>query len=216
MRGYLPDWLISVAKPIYRKLNNKNIEIGLKNNRWYDNAYKNTPAYHVHYTDSNYYFIWNVIMDRIKRFNANSIIDLGCGSGQFGSLLFDNGIKNYLGIDFSEEAIKIARTVCPYYKFKHLDLTKNNILLTYSYDCVVTLEFLEHIEFDLEVLRQIKTGSKVFATVPNFPYVSHVRHFKNEMEVINRYKHLFSDLTVDSFIENSKGKTFFLLEGKKL
>ena len=191
-------------------------ENGVKNSAWFNNAFKNTPEYQVHYTESSYYFLWSVLLDRIKRGNVKSIIDLGCGPGQFASLLFDNEIERYLGIDFSEEAIKLAKSICPKFNFKVMDLAKSDILATYDYDCVITMEFLEHIEFDIDVLKQIKSGTKVFATVPNFPYVSHVRHFENTDEVINRYNYLFSEFSVYPFLENNKGKIFFLIEGKKL
>lgn len=217
IKKYLPNLIYAKVSPIYRKFYKSKIEeIGVKNSDWFNNAFKNTLEYQVHYTESYYYFLWTVLLDRIKRTKVKSIIDLGCGPGQFASLLFDNGIERYLGIDFSDEAIKLAKSFCPKFDFKVLDLTKSEILSTYHYDCVVTMEFLEHVEFDLNVLEQIKSGTKVFATVPNFPYVSHVRHFENVGEVINRYNHLFAELSVYPFLENNKGKTFFLIEGIKM
>lgn len=217
IKKYLPTSIIGKVSPIYHFFLKPNPEeSGVKNSAWFDAAFKSTAQYHVHYTDSNYYFLWTVLVDRIKRTNVKSIIDLGCGPGQFASLLYDNNIERHLGVDFSSEAIKIAESVCPEFKFKVVDLTKSDILSVHDYDCVVTMEFLEHIEFDLDVLAQIKPGTKVFATVPNFPYVSHVRHFQNKHEVINRYNHLFSELSVYPFLENNRGKTFFLIEGKKM
>lgn len=216
VRSFLPNWIFEKLSGLYRVLFNHKIEsVGIKNSDWYNKAYKNTTAYHIHYTESNYYFLWTVILDRIKRCRSKSIIDLGCGSGQFALLLNDNNIKNYLGVDFSSEAIEIAKITCRNYDFKVLDLTQSNILSIYDYDCVVTMELLEHVEFDLEVLQKIKPGIKVFATVPNFPYISHVRHFVKEQAVSERYSHLFSDFSVSSFLENLEGKRFFLIEGTK-
>lgn len=216
IKKYLPGVIYKKLSLIYRKISQSEAEeMGVKNSDWFNEAFKNTIEYHVHYTESYYYFLWTVLLDRINRTKVESIIDLGCGPGQFASLLFDNGIKRYLGIDFSDEAIKLARLVCPEFDFKVLDLTKTDILSTYNYDCVVTMEFLEHVEFDLNVLEQIKPGTKVFATVPNFPYVSHVRYFENASAVTNRYNCLFTALSVSPFLENKKGKTFFLMEGIK-
>ena len=217
IKKYFPDFIYTKIYSLYRKLYKSKVEeIGVKGSEWFNDAYKNTREYQVHYTESYYYFLWTVLLDRIKRAKVKSIIDLGCGPGQFASLLFDNGIESYLGVDFSEEAIKLAKSFCPEFDFKVLDLRKSELLSTYQYDCVVTMEFLEHVEFDLNVLEQIKSGTKVFATVPNFPYVSHVRHFENVNEVNKRYKHLFAELSVYPFLENNKGKTFFLIEGIKM
>jgi len=215
IKKYIPKWILTKTRPIYKNFTKHTIEDGIKDKNWYNEAYQGTLAYHIHYTKSNYYFLWTVVLDRIKRYKYKSIIDLGCGPGQFGSLLFDNGIEKYLGVDFSDEAVKLAESVCPSFEFKMLDLTKSDILSTYVYDCVVTMEFLEHVEFDLDILKQVKQGTKLFATVPNFPYVSHVRHFITKEEVSSRYAHLFSELTVDSFLENDSGKKFFLIEGTK-
>jgi len=44
-------------------------------------------------------------------------------------------------------------------------------------------EFLEHIEHDLDVIRFIRPRTYFVGTVPNFPYVSHVRHFQDCDEV---------------------------------
>ncbi len=109
----------------------------------------------------------------------------------------------------------MSKKRCPYFDFLVVDLTQSDILQTSAYDCIVTLEFLEHVEFDLEVIRRIRPGTKFFATVPNFPYESHVRHFANESEVKERYQPFFSEFTVDTFLENAKGKTFYLMEGRK-
>jgi hypothetical protein len=97
-----------------------------------------------------------------------------------------------------------------------VDLAESDILETSSYDCVVALEFLEHVEFDLDIIGRIRNGTKFFGTVPNFPYESYVRHFANESEVRTRYELFFTDFTVDAFLENAMGKTFFLMEGRRM
>jgi len=75
---------------------------------------------------------------------------------------------------------------------------------------VITTEFLEHVDGDLEVIRQIYSGSRFLATVPNFPYVSHVRHFNDSGEVMRRYEGLFEDFSVTMTPVNEKSKIFSL------
>ncbi len=77
-------------------------------------------------------------------------------------------------------------------------------------------EFLEHIEQDLEVIRFIRPGTYFVGTVPNFPYVSHVRHFQDCDEVTRRYAHFFTDFKVDAFRAKGHETMFFLLEGIKV
>jgi len=189
---------------------------GVKDAYWYDKAFTDIEQYRRHYTESGYYFIWTVIADRILRSDTLSVLDLGCGPGQLAWLLHDKGITAYHGIDFSPVTIRMARERGLPFTFAEGDLTKPETLDEVPlYDTVVTLEFLEHIEGDLDILARLKPGSRLIATVPNFPYVSHVRHFRDASEVADRYSALFSDFRVDTFLENARGKTFFLMEGVK-
>ena len=78
------------------------------------------------------------------------------------------------------------------------------------------MEFLEHVEEDLMVLDRIRAGTYVLATVPNFPADGHVRHFQDEAQVKARYEALISSIRVDAILEDTNGKTFFLLEGEAI
>jgi 2-polyprenyl-3-methyl-5-hydroxy-6-metoxy-1,4-benzoquinol methylase len=189
---------------------------GAKGAEWYDSAYEHTLEYRQHYSKSSYYFLWAVVADRIARSGVRQILDIGCGPGQFASLLHDKGIRSYRGLDFSSKCITMAKHRCPFFEFAIADLSHTAILRDLPYDAIVSLEFLEHVPFDLEVVGGIRRGTKVFATVPNFPYVSHVRHFTSEADVRLRYERFFSDLSVDAFLENPEGKTFYLMDGIKV
>ena len=84
-----------------------------------------------------------------------------------------------------------------------------------NYDTVIATEFLEHVYEDLSVISKIKSGTYVIATVPNFPYVSHVRHFFDTEEVAARYKSFFDEFNVVEIRGDALTKKFFLLEGIK-
>lgn len=188
---------------------------GAKESGWYDEVYKQHTDYHSHYTQSRYYFIWCVISDRMIRSGVKKVLDLGCGPGQFAALLYDKGLRDYCGLDFSSEAIMVAKRRCPTVKFIKEDIIKSNTVTSKEYDCVVSLEFLEHVKEDTEILERIRPGTKFYGTVPNFPYISHVRHFKNEVEVISRYGRFFSEFLVDEFLRDMSGVKYFLIEGTK-
>jgi len=150
------------------------------------------------------------------RAGVRQVLDLGCGPGQVAALLYDKGMREYRGLDFSQKAIEIAKSRgVPGFEFQIRDLSQGDFA-NIPHDCVVTLEFLEHVEFDIPLLSRIKPGTRVFATVPNFPYAGHVRWFDTVEQVAARYASLFSHFTVDAFLGNAKGKTFYLMEGVKL
>jgi len=186
---------------------------GEKGAEWYDASFDASEYWSHHYTTSEYYFLWSVIVDRIKKIDAKSILEIGCGSGQLASLLADKVECKYIGFDFSEKRITCARKMCPGFLFIQQDAFKTELFEKSDYDTVICTEFLEHVEADTKVLTRIRKGSKFYGTVPNFPFVSHVRYFVNEKEVRSRYDQYFRDLSVDTFLADSKGKVFYLLEG---
>jgi 2-polyprenyl-3-methyl-5-hydroxy-6-metoxy-1,4-benzoquinol methylase len=192
------------------------VHAGLQSAEWYDNKYENSAEYYKHYSESRYYFIWTVIVDRVIRNGLNKILDLGCGPGQVASLFRDKGISQYCGMDFSSKCIELAKQKCPDFSFIQEDIMKSDILESMDYDCVMAFEFLEHVEEDVKILERIRPGTKFYGSVPNFPNIAHVRHFSSEEEVRFRYGTCFSEFRVDTFPENPYGKVYYIIEGTKI
>lgn len=186
-----------------------------KESIWYDLAYAQSDEYKKPFYASSYYFLWTVIIDRLRSRGIRSVLDLGCGSGQFAEALYNSGIREYRGLDFSNEAISMARRrSLGNFEFEVTDLLKSD-WTSHHTEVVVSLEFLEHIDEDTSILDRITSGRYVIASVPNFPYTSHVRHFTSESEVYERYGRFFNNFRVDKFVGNSATQAFFLFEGIK-
>lgn len=114
------------------------------------------------------------------------VVDLGCGVGYFAELINNHA---YVGIDFSPHVLRIAKKNNPKKSFILADL--NIKTKQYVKNCTyVCLETLEHIKDDLEVIRKIPSGSLIICSLPNRDFTSHVRFFKNQNEIIERYKKL--------------------------
>lgn len=97
-------------------------------------------------------------------FNAQKVLDVGCGLGNYGVVLRDWYKVDYKGIDISDFAVKLN----PY----KLNLEKGNILDYIDadkYDIVLCLDILEHLkESDLDkALENIKyLGSNYIFSIP--------------------------------------------------
>ena len=204
--GYKPG-----NKPANKPENKE--EEGEKGPSWYDNSFDRAAHWKFHYSQSRYYFLWAVIADRITRIREDSVLEIGCGSGQLACLLRDTGVKNYNGFDFSPKRIAHAKKICSDFTFSNEDAFETDLFNSCDYSIVICTEFLEHVERDLDVLGKIRPGTRFYGTVPNFPYTSHVRHFSSRNEVLTRYRPCFTEIQVDSFVENERGKTYFLIEG---
>jgi len=179
-----------------------------------DAHYKNQRGFfQQHYSESPYYFLWCVAADRLVRRREWPILEIGCGAGQLAAFLCDKGIEGYLGIDFSVEAVALAKEACPKFSFRVENICETNTLDAPSYRTVVTLEVLEHIENDLELLKRIRPGVRVLASVPSFPSRFHVRHFGGCEEVAVRYGGLFDEFRVDAFACFDGKQHIYLVEG---
>lgn len=206
-------------KRVWRKIfgNRMSIVNKQQGSEYYDRAFEDNKGWREHYTKSPYYMMWTVIIDRLRRCGSRKILEIGCGPGQLANAVYDSDIvDSYVGIDFSSTGIRLARLACPQFQFEHTDALTTNLIEELEYDTVLTTEFLEHIEQDIDIIRRVRPGVRLIATVPNFPYVSHVRHFENSEEVIGRYECFFEDYSVVVIPANEKGKRFFLMEGTRL
>lgn len=181
---------------------------------YYDESFSNPETgFASHYTQSRYYFLWTVIADRIPR--DAKVLEIGCGPGQFAQFLIERGIQTYVGFDFSPKAIQMATQRCPGGSFFLDDALTTGLLRRDDFDTVVCTEVLEHIQEDLKLLGRVPTGVMCHLTVPNFPWRSHVRHFRSAGEAQARYGPFVADPRTDTFLENSQGKMYFLISGRR-
>ena len=112
---------------------------------------------------------YSSILKEIKWRNKK-VIDVGCGTGYFAYQVAKKG-GNVLGIDYSEEAIKIAkeRYQHPNLVYKKIDVSKKIIE---KFDVVVSIGTLEHMDNPFLMLKKLKKslkqGGKIIITSPNW------------------------------------------------
>jgi len=124
---------------------------------------------------------------------CDTILDLGCGIGNFAKMLLEAGYSKYLGIDFSSVVLNKARKQVPEAAFVLADLrSKKAYEIFQEYNVFIILETFEHIKNDLDIVENIPHESLVIFSVPSFDSKFHVRHFKNVNEVVNRFKYFLN------------------------
>ena len=166
---------------------------------WYDEDYSTNAHYRVPYYESRYYPVWSVIVDRIRRSVHQHVLEVGCGSGQLAVYIIEQGgVESYTGVDFSHQAVELAKQIAPEGTFRIADATDPR---TYDLpvDCIVCTEVLEHIDDDVAVVSRFPSGARCLCTVPDFPYPSHVRHFPSADAVGERYRAHFTEFEVTTF-----------------
>jgi 2-polyprenyl-3-methyl-5-hydroxy-6-metoxy-1,4-benzoquinol methylase len=100
-------------------------------------------------------------------------------------LLISDGLS-YTGFDFSEVAVQKAKALGTKGDFFVGDAT-DPAAYTVPYEGIVCCEVLEHIEADLEAVQLWSRGAICVCSIPNFDYDSHVRFFRSEQDVVQRY-----------------------------
>lgn len=213
------DFLSEVKASYLANNNNIYQDIQSDNSYIYDQIYKTggyNQAYFKHYSETPYIDMWNKALEIIIGLDNPKIIDIGCGPGQFANLLFDNGITDYKGIDFSREAIQLAkdRNINFSNLFTIDDIYTTNIFND-SYNTAILFEVLEHVEDDLSILNRIKSKTKILLSVPNFHSKNHVRFFKNATEIVNRYNNIIEIEDIYTFNINSINKLFLVIGTKR-
>jgi SAM-dependent methyltransferase len=190
------------------------VEAGQKDREFYDRTFDEDDYWRRHYTKVPDYACWTVIVDRLRTWCARRTLEIGCGSGHLAAAIRDAGIlESYCGFDFSPHRVSYARSAWPDLRFEIADAFETDLYETFDYDSAVCTEFLEHVEGDLRVLSKLRPGTKFIGLVPNMPWVSHVRYFKNCGEVSARYGLLLDTLDVAAVPLDDKGNINFIMQG---
>jgi len=188
--------------------------------RFYDRIYRrggDRKEYFKPPEESVYYPAWMGLIARLDR-NEARILELGCGPGQLAILLLRSGFRYLRGIDFSGEAIAMARKTAGeghWDKFVFGDLYDETLYRAVEYNTVICGEVLEHLERDLAVLDLIRPAAKVLGTVPNYASRAHVRHFDDEGQIRSRYRSSLEIRSIQKIAINPYGNALFLIDSQK-
>jgi len=155
---------------------------------YYDRLYREGDRNFDRPLTSPYYPLFRKVVELMRKEGLRSVLEVGCGSGVLAEMLIADGVV-YQGFDFSPVAVDKARTRNPEGRFNVGDAT-DPACYQLAYDGIVCCEVLEHIEGDLTAIENWKEGSICVCSVPNFNYESHVRYFRSEEEVGQRYGRL--------------------------
>lgn len=124
--------------------------------------YSNLSQYDWYYESDKWEF--SIAIDLIKKYRPTSLLEIGCGSGEFLSKV-SPAIDYVMGIDINQSALRAAR-------IKGLHVSSCAIEeLENSFDMIVLFEVLEHLAEPGNVLKAIykklNPGGLLIVAVPN-------------------------------------------------
>lgn len=134
------------------------------------------------YNTSRYKDLYKVVMGILQKYDKPSVLEPGCGTGTLGKMILEAGYE-YRGFDFSQEAIKKCGDDEHFFVGNVYDKTLYNS----NYDVVIVTEVLEHVD-DLRLVRNIKSGVKLIASVPTFGDSAHLRVYRDQQkDIVDRF-----------------------------
>lgn len=119
------------------------------------------------------------IKDNYRKFKSGSVLDLGCGTGDFASIFSK---KDYLGIDVNEKYIEFAKENVGY-NFLCLDL--DNFRPKDKFDCTIFISTLHHLsESQVKNIlsKAVKITKKIIIIVDLNPETDPVRKLLVSMD----------------------------------
>lgn len=160
-----------------------------KRGNYYDEIYARG------YNTSGYYPLYQGILEMLDSFSSPRVLEIGCGVGDLGKLISDSGYP-YRGFDFSEEAVRCSRELCPEAKFWQGDAYEPANYAPHDYNVAIALEVLEHVD-DFKVLECVPPGVRFIGSVPDYNDVAHLRIYQDpQRDIIERFKPYLSILDV--------------------
>jgi ubiquinone/menaquinone biosynthesis C-methylase UbiE len=134
-----------------------------------------------------------------ENINNGRSIDLGCGPGQTTKFIFDQELTDIVGIDISEEMIKVAKEINPHLHFETGDILK----LHYRDNTFGSaIAFYSIVHFDEEQMRlAFKEVKRVLKREGQFLFSFHVGE-----EVVH----------LDDFLEQKVNIDFYFFETSRI
>ena len=150
--------------------------------------YDNHPVYYSPVANPN--FVTAMLEFAVPRFRltTRSVLDVGCGNGRLAGNLPE--FIHVTGIDYSTVRIELARKQRgDYHCVDIYDFMEKTVSLGLTFDLVVMVEIIEHLEEPIRALNLARRLGPVVGTVPvNLPYVAHLQVYESHDDVVQKLK----------------------------
>ena len=117
-------------------------------------------------------------VDAVRSYDAPRVLDVGCGSGRIGEFVLEAGASHYVGVDFSEPMIELARQRLARFDGRVQLITDDFLTapLVDEFDVVLALGFFDYVpEPERFIARMFERCAPGASVVGSFPAWSPVK-----------------------------------------
>lgn len=140
----------------------------------------------------------NWIFEQIKPHLGNNVLEIGCGNGNF-TVFLAQQCQRVIGIDINQEYVDLANKRLE--KQSTVTILREDATKLQSkntFDSIVLLDVLEHIENDIAILQKLNTllkpGGKLIIKVPALNYL-----YGKMDRVIGHYRRYNKNTLINTF-----------------
>lgn len=127
---------------------------------------------------------------RLGMMSIENVVDLGCGAGNFVSIMTARNQKPemYLGIDNNHGQISIAKAAYPGWKFIYGDFTQERIKAEYErFGAFLMLNLVDTMPDDAAFLRSMPVGKPLLFSLPKHEREGSLFHCSEGRDIHDRY-----------------------------
>lgn len=154
---------------------------------------------------------------RLGLLAIDSVVDLGCGAGNFVSIMTSRKQRPemYLGIDQNHQQISIAKAAYPGWKFIYGDFTQDRVRAEYErYGAYLMLNLIDTMEDDIGFLQSLPEGKPLVISVPKHEREGSLRFFPDGRDIHDRYSSILHIQSVGRY-RNANGEQWSMILAAK-
>jgi SAM-dependent methyltransferase len=155
---------------------------------------------------------------RLGLLGIENVADLGCGAGNFVSVMLEKGMRPemYIGIDSNFKQISTAKAAYPGWKFVYGDLSDDRVRAEYErYGAFLMLNLIDALEDDLDFLGRFPEGKPLIFSLPQSQREGSRRFFESGQEIRERYSSILNLKSVGRYRQPGSGLSWHLILASK-
>jgi trans-aconitate methyltransferase len=127
---------------------------------------------------------------RLGMLNIANVADLGCGAGNFTSVMAKRRQRRevYIGVDISHAQIQAARGAYPDWNFIYGDFRSREVIERYErFEAYLLLNVMDILDDELSLISLFPSQKPILFNMPRFPKEGSARYYEDVPALRERY-----------------------------